>query len=412
VRKINSRAVTLTALEEWRGGRKFADAILGERLRTVELGAADRAFATELFYGVLRNLILLDFWIGELRSGHLDHHSRDLLRLGVYQLLLLQTPEHAAIYETVELAGRRNRALINGVLRNAVRARAELLQKADVQKLSVRKSHPQFLIDRWTRNFGEQETETLCEWNNCPPPIYARINHLRISDEDFVARSGDVERLDTHQNFVRLTSIPENALTAGHCYIQDPSTALACAVLDPQPGEHILDACAAPGGKTGYIAELMKNDGLILACDRDQSRVETLRGNLERLGVKITRTMRHDWAQQTLSGETPFDRILIDAPCSNTGVMRRRVDVRWRLTPDDFARMTAEQLRIVRATMPLLKPGGVLVYGTCSLEPEENKEVVEQTLKEFPFLKLVEEKSVLPFRDRFDGAYAAKLIRQ
>jgi 16S rRNA (cytosine967-C5)-methyltransferase len=122
--------------------------------------------------------------------------------------------------------------------------------------------------------------------------------------------------------------------------------------------------------------------------------------------------MRHDWAGQTLSGETPFDRILIDAPCSNTGVMRRRVDVRWRLTPDDFGRMAAEQLRIVRATMPLLKAGGVLVYSTCSLEPEENKEVVEQTLDEFPFLKLVEEKSVLSFRDGFDGAYAAKLIRQ
>jgi 16S rRNA (cytosine967-C5)-methyltransferase len=418
VRQINSRAVTLTALEEWRGGRKFADAILSERLRTAELGTADRAFATELFYGVLRNLILLDFWIGELRSSHLDHNSRDLLRLGLYQLFLLQTPEHAAIYETVDLAGRRNRALINGILRNAIRARAELFQKIDVQKLSVRKSHPQFLIDRWTRNFGEQETETLCEWNNCPAPIYARINHLRISDAEFLAQLGSADRADrtpersAPANFVRLTSIPENALAAGHCYIQDPSTALACALLDPQPGERLLDACAAPGGKTGYIAELMKNDGLILACDRDQSRLETLRGNLERLGVKIIRTMRHDWAQQTLSGETPFDRILIDAPCSNTGVMRRRVDVRWRLTPDDFARMAAEQLRIVRATMPLLKPGGVLAYSTCSLEPEENNEVVEQTLEEFPFLKLVEEKSVLPFRDGFDGVYAAKLIRQ
>jgi 16S rRNA (cytosine967-C5)-methyltransferase len=186
---------------------------------------------------------------------------------------------------------------------------------------------------------------------------------------------------------------------------------LACVLLDAQPGERILDACAAPGGKTGYIAELMKNDGIILACDRDQSRVETLRGNLERLGVKIAHTIRHDWAQETLSGEQPFDRILIDAPCSNTGVMRRRVDVRWRLTSDDFARMAAEQLRIVRATISLLKPGGVLVYSTCSLEPEENREIIEQTLKEFPFVQLLEEKSVLPFRDEFDGAYAAKLQR-
>jgi 16S rRNA (cytosine967-C5)-methyltransferase len=420
VRKVNSRAVALAALEEWQGGRKFADAILNQRLRNVELGTADRAFATELFYGVLRNLILLDFWIGELRSGHLDDASRDLLRLGLYQLFLLRTADHAAIYETVELAGRRNRALINGVLRNAGRAKAALLEKTTAQKLSVRTSHPQFLIDRWTRNFGGPEAEALCEWNNCPPPIYARINRLRISDEDLRTQVGSARcadripqsRDDVPTNFACPTHLPSEALAAGHCYIQDPSTALACTVLDPQPGERILDACAAPGGKAGYIAELMKNDGIILACDRDQSRVETLRDNLERLGAKIARTIRQDWTQQILDNEAPFDRILIDAPCSNTGVMRRRVDVRWRLTSDDFARMAAEQLRIVRAAVPLLKPGGIFVYSTCSLEPEENKEVVEQTLEEFPFLKLVEERSVLPFRDGFDGAYVAKLIRQ
>ena len=410
MRANSSRRVALAALEEWRDGHRFADAILGERLRASRLDGADRGFATELFYGVLRNLILLDFWIGELRSGHLDHDSRDLLRLGLYQLFLLQTPEHAAIYETVELAGRRNRALINGVLRSAVRAKAELLQKADARELTVRKSHPQFLIDRWMKNFGMQETETLCEWNNRPAPIYARINQLRISAIDFLSRYGDVQQLIAQQNFVRLNDVPPEALAAGHCYIQDPSTALACSLLDPQPGERVLDACAAPGGKTGYVAELMKNNGLILACDRDQRRVETLRENLERLGVQSARTIRHDWTQP-LSETAPFDRILIDAPCSNTGVMRRRVDVRWRLTRDDFARMAGTQLRIVSAVVPLLKPGAVLVYSTCSLEPEENEQVVARILKEFSFLKLLEEKSVLPCRDGFDGAYAAKLRR-
>jgi 16S rRNA (cytosine967-C5)-methyltransferase len=418
VREKSSRAVALAALQEWRDGLRFADAILGERLQTSNLDGADRGFATELFYGVLRNLILLDFWIGELRSGHLDRDSRDLLRLGLYQLFLLQTPEHAAIYETVELAGRRNRALINGVLRSAVRTKAELLQKADAQELSVRKSHPQFLIDRWVKNFGEQETETLCEWNNRPPPMYARINRLRISDQDF--QGGSARCTDRIQqlrdgvptNFVRLTNVPSEALAAGHSYIQDPSTALACSLLDPQPNERVLDACAAPGGKTGYIAELMKNRGLILACDRDERRVETLRENLERLGVQIATTIRHDWTQPLSEKTTPFDRILVDAPCSNTGVMRRRVDVRWRLTPDDFARMAATQLRIVSAVVPLLTPGGVLVYSTCSLEPEENEEVVNAILNEFPSLGLDEQKSVVPSRDGFDGAFAARLIRK
>jgi 16S rRNA (cytosine967-C5)-methyltransferase len=410
--KTSSRGTALAALEEWRGGRKFADAILGEFLQSGELSPADRAFATELFYGVLRNLTLLDFWIGGLRSSHLDHSSRDLLRLGLYQLFLLQTPEHAAIYETVELAGRRNRTLINGVLRNAVRSKADLLQKAAAAQLAVRRSHPQFLIDRWKKNFGTEETEQICDWNNRPAPIYARINRLRIPDAKFLGQQSADDEDATPQNFVRLTTIPGEALAAGHCYIQDPSTASACALLDPQPGERVLDACAAPGGKTGYVAELMKNDGAIVACDRDERRVEILRDNLERLGVTIARCVHHDWTSGRPFEETlGFDRILVDAPCSNTGVMRRRVDVRWRLTPDDFSRMRALQIQIVRAVAALLKPGGALVYSTCSLEPEENEQVVAGILQECRFLKLTGQTSVLPFRDGFDGAYAAKLLR-
>ena len=411
MRAASSRAIALAALNEWRGGRKFSDAILLEQLRSSGLDAADRAFTTELFYGVLRNLTLLDFWIGRLRSGHLDHGSRDLLRLGLYQLFLLQTPEHAAIYETVELADRRNRGLINGVLRNATRSRAELHAQANQQDPTVRKSHPQFLIDRWEKNFGLQNTETLCDWNNRPAPVYARINRLKISDDEFLQKYSTTERVSGQENFFRLTNIPEDALTSGHCYIQDPSTAAACLLLDPQPGERVLDACAAPGGKTGYLAELMNNSGFILACDRDDRRVETLRDNLKRLGADVVQAIRHDWTKQTSGGETAFDRILIDAPCSNTGVMRRRIDVRWRLTSDDFSRMAGEQMRIIRATVPLLKPGGVLVYSTCSLEPEENEQVVDRTLKEFSFLRLEEQKRVLPFRDQFDGAFAARLVR-
>ena len=407
MRRTSSRAVALSALEEWRAGRKFADAILGERLQSSGLAPADRAFATELFYGVLRNLTLLDFWIGQLRSAHLDHVSRDLLRLGLYQLFFLQTPEHAAVFETVTLASPKSRSLVNAILRNATRRKEALQELANEEPLSVRKSHPQFLIDRWTENFGVNETEALCEWNNRPAPVYARINRLKASAPEFP----EGERVSPQENFVRLTNIPEDALAAGHFYIQDPSTAAACLLLDPQPGDRVLDACAAPGGKTGYLAELMQNAGFILACDRDERRVETLRDNLKTLGVTIARSIRHDWLRQTLAEEPAFDRILIDVSCSNTGVMRRRIDVRWRLTPKEFSQMAAEQIRIVRAVIPFLKPGGVLVYSTCSLEPEENDKVVEVVAREFLFLKLIEQQAVFPFRDGFDGAYAAKFSR-
>ncbi len=412
----SARALALTALREWRTGEQFADAILARLLRSSDLNSPDRAFATELFYGVLRNLTLLDFWIAMLRSGHLDHDSRDLLRLGLYQLFLLQTPEHAAVYETVHLAGAKTRSLINAVLRTALRRKEELLEATNRQDLSTRGSHPPFLIDRWIQNFGAENTAALCDWNNRPAPIYGRINRLKTSDDNFLSSHQDVERLSRPENFVRLTTVPTGALAAGDCYIQDPSTAAACVLLDPRPGERVLDACAAPGGKTAYLAELMKNQGVLVACDRDEGRIRTLQENLERLGVGIARFVRHDWTSgQPLpdSAEiSPFDRILVDAPCSNTGVMRRRVDLRWRLTSKDFIRMREEQLRILRATIPLLRTGGALVYSTCSIEPEENEEVLKAITEEFRFLKLDSQVSLLPFRDGFDGAYAAKLIRE
>lgn len=410
--KPSSRGLALVALQKWRTGEQFADAILGQLLRSSDLAAPDRAFATELFYGVLRNLTLLDFWIDSLRSRHLDHDTRDLLRLGLYQLFVLETPEHAAVFETVALAKPKGRSLVNGVLRSATRGKADLVRKASEQDLSVRTSHPQFLVDRWVKNFGDKDTEALCDWNNRPAPIYARINRIKTTKDEFLARHRDAEPLPTHENFVRLTSIPHEALADGHCYIQDPSTAAACLLLDPKPGDRVLDACAAPGGKTGYIAELMKNDGFILACDRDTSRVRTLQENLERLGVGISRGVPYNWTSPDPPPEAAaFDRILIDAPCTNTGVMRRRVDLRWRLKSESFSRMQAEQLGIVRATMPSLKPGGVLVYSTCSIEPEENEDVVCAILGEFPFLKLGDQVSLLPFRDGFDGAFAAKFER-
>jgi 16S rRNA (cytosine967-C5)-methyltransferase len=216
-------------------------------------------------------------------------------------------------------------------------------------------------------------------------------------------------------DFVELDVFPSEALERGHCYIQDPSTAMACQFLDPQPGEKVLDVCAAPGGKTSYIAELMRNRGMIVACDRASERVRVLEDNMAQLGVKIAHVFAHDWGRSCVPKEiasiAPFDRILIDAPCSNTGVMRRRVDVRWRLKPADFVRMQKQQLEIVHAVFDLLRPSGVLVYSTCSLEPEENEELVRRVLADLSMFRLERTKHSIPFRDYFDGAFAAKLVK-
>jgi 16S rRNA (cytosine967-C5)-methyltransferase len=381
---VNARATALAALAKWRSGSGFADAIIQQLLSRSSLGAADRGFATELFYGVLRNLTLLDFWIAQLRSGSVDRESRDVLRLGLYQLFCLGTPSHAAVFETVELAHRRSRSLVNAILRNATRRAAELTQRVEQQPLSTRKSHPDFLLERWEKTFGAEATEQLCDWNNQPAPVYARTREL---------------------DFVKLESIPDDALRRGEIYIQDPSTAAACRLLDPQPGERVLDACAAPGGKTTFLAQLMKNQGEIIACDRDAARLQIVRENAQRMGTTIVQTLQHDWTQPAAELQL-FDRILLDAPCTNTGVMRRRVDVRWRLQPEDFPRMQQLQLTIAAAVIPLLKPGGTFVYSTCSIEPDENEAVAEQ----LP-LRLIDTKQVLPFRDGYDGAFAAKFQR-
>ena len=411
----SARRAALQALRTWRTQNQLADAVLSSVLTASVLGASDRGFAQELFYGVLRNLTLLDFWINQLRSSRLNADLRDIVRLGLYQLFLLGVSEHAAVFESVQIAPVRNRGLINAILRSATRQRAALEKLARQEPLSVRLSHPEFLVERWEKAFGQTETAELCAWNNEPPRIYARINTLMISREEFLQTYGDANALPGRPGFVEFaTTFPYAALQKGECYIQDPSTALACELLDPQKGDIILDACAAPGGKTSLIAALMENDGTILACDREAGRLSVLQENLERLGVTIGRVMRHDWRSgavpPALAAIAPVDRLLIDAPCSNTGVMRRRVDVRWRLRPEEFARMQTQQVSIVRSAMELLQPGGILVYSTCSLEGEENSGVIERVTAELP-LRLEQERVYLPFRDGCDGAYVARLIK-
>jgi 16S rRNA (cytosine967-C5)-methyltransferase len=413
--RLSARQIALNALRTWRKEKRFADSIISESLAKAALTESDGAFAFELFYGVLRNLILLDFWVGCLRPSRVDVDLRDVLRLGLYQLFLLQSAPHAAVHETVELVPRRQRAIVNGMLRAAIRRQGELLARADAGPLFVRASHPQFLVERWQQHFGAQQAEELCKWNNLPPPMYGRINQLRIDREEFLRLYPDSRPQTRNPEFVKFAVLPKDAVRQGHCYIQDPSTAIACQILSPRAGEKILDACAAPGGKTGYIAQLMENRGTIVACDRNPERLQILKENMTRLGVGIVNIFDHDWTRGHVPIEiasiAPFHRILLDAPCSNTGVMRRRVDARWRLQPSDFPRMQQRQLEIICALVPLLKPKGTLVYSTCSLEPEENEQVVRQSLTSASVLRLEEQKHLLPFRDSVDGAFAAKFIR-
>ena len=411
----SSRSIALEALERWRRGTEFADKIVAEIFARTSIGSSDRAFVLELFYGVLRNLSLLDFWIAKLRSEPVNSSARDILRLGLYQVLLIETAAHAAVFETVELAPSRVRSLINAILRRALREKGALTKAADNQPRPIRFSTPEFLFERWSRQFETAEVVKLCQWNNRPAPLYARINQLKTTVPEFLLDYPGTALLPESHNFVTLPE-PGAALRAGDCYIQDPSTALACEMLRPVPGETVLDACAAPGGKATYLAEIMQNQGILVAADQDETRLRRLRDNFVRLGITNARTLGCDWSDEKSIraaglGAHSFDKILLDAPCTNTGVMRRRVDVRWRLRPDDFVRMQRLQLAILRGLVPLLKPGGSFVYSTCSLEEEENEQVIEAFLREKRDFCLTKSEKRLPFRDSIDGAFVARFER-
>ncbi len=412
---FTARQLCLRTLLEWEKGKSFSDEILHTQLEKERLNAVDRAFLMETFFGILRNLSRLDFLIAQLREGPVDLQTREVLRLGLYQIFHMRTPSHAAVNETVELGGRA-RGLVNAVLRRALRELRLLEDRLENAPVAVRTSHPDFLLARWEAQFGLEATSRLCPWNNLPADVYVRANGLKVTAGELRRATPDVEPSPFHPKALRVNRLPYSWIVGGLCYVQDPSTLLACDLLDPQPGETILDACAAPGGKTTYLAELMRNEGRIIACDLYESRLVRLRQNLSRLGVTIAEVIEHDSmlapdpGSEFLRPES-FDRVLIDAPCSNSGVLRRRVDVRWRLTQEDFIRMPGPQLALVRRGAQMLRPGGILVYSTCSLEPEENDQLVEQIVANLPSLRHVESRRALPFLDQVDGAFAAKFVR-
>jgi 16S rRNA (cytosine967-C5)-methyltransferase len=301
----NPRAACVEALMRWETGIEFADAILHRTLEQSRFSVLDRALFMEIFYGVIRFRRTLDFLIGRLRDEEPDQRTRQALRMGLYQLLRTRIPQHAAVNETVNAAGRA-RAVVNAVLRRFLREEKALLASVDQAPVGVRLSHPEVLIERWTRQFGESDTAALCEWNNHPADILVRVNELKVSVGELM-KAGGGEPVKIHPLMLKMEKLPIPWIVSGLCYVQDPSTLMACELLAPQPGERVLDACAAPGGKTSYLAQLMKNEGRIVACDVSAERLERMRENLERLSVtnvevkRLTGCNRRRWKRRNLT---------------------------------------------------------------------------------------------------------------
>lgn len=450
------RQIAVRVLKQHAGGSGFVENLLDKELANANVSTPDRALLQELTFGVVRWQATLDWLIARKTQGRTQKALLQiLLRLGLYQIFWLQRiPDHAAVHETVELARQNGfgpqAGFVNAVLRAYLRERDSVVEQFEELKRTqpaLGFSHPEWLVARWQQRWGDEQLRRLLHWNNSPPPTYARLNFLRGTPEDIERKWQEegVEAVSRKWDWLpdslvyELKSFPSlNTLASfqhGLFYIQDPSTLLAPAALNVEPEQHVLDLCAAPGGKTTYIAQLMQNRGRIVAQDTHEARRDLVRQNCERLGVTCVEvtdalpfgvppsggqdTGKADAATEPRKGGTPnqgfaeeaYDRILIDAPCSNTGVMRRRVDLRWRIQPEEIERLRLTQLELLRSAAALLKPQGILVYSTCSLEPEENEKLVREFVSDNPGLHIDFERTLLPFVEGVDGAYVARLVR-
>ncbi len=380
----------------------FADALVDRELSSDALQGPDRGFLTELVFGVLRRRGTLDHLIdccSTQKASKLERPVLILLRLGLYQMYYLdRVPVSAAVNETVNLAKRfaaRAAGFINAVLRRADRERETLpwpdRESDPIGFLAARHSHPRWLVEQWSSQVGPADVEALAEAMSGSPSLTVRTNTLKFSREcllEHLAERGVQAEPTAFSPFgIRILSptYPPSlpGFQEGLFTVQDESSQLAALFLSPLPGETILDLCAAPGGKATHLAQLMENRGSILACDRDDRKLRLVREAAARLGISIIETRKLDASRPlTELGGRRYDRILLDAPCTGLGVLRRNPEAKWRLKPEDPARMAVLQGAILRNAAECLAEGGVLLYSTCSTSVEENEQLIDEFVSE------------------------------
>ncbi len=406
-----ARQTALQVLYAIDAQQAYTDVALRQALRQSRLERRDRAFVTECVYGVVRWQGRIDWLLQHVCHRPLDDLTpwiRNILRLGVYQCLWMQgTPARAAVHEAVALArryGHRGTArLVNGVLRALLRQH-ETYRPPDVERgpaahLAVMASHPEWLLERWLERYGWARTQAICEVNNRPAGMTLRTHTLLTSRPALVARlraegvaEVEVSTLGPQalqvQGTSRLDQLP--SYREGLFQVQDNGAMLVAPLCEVQPGQRVLDACAAPGGKTTHLAQLMHNTGRLVALDAQPGRLRLLRQNVQRLQLTCVTPVAADATQPLPWRERhgAFDRILVDAPCSGLGVLRRHPDIKWRKTAIDVQRLQAVQLALLNRLLPHLAPEGLLVYSVCSNEPEETHHVVQHVLQQHPKLAL------------------------
>jgi 16S rRNA (cytosine967-C5)-methyltransferase len=428
--------------------KAYADILLDQVLQAGNISDKDRSLLTEIVYGTLRWRGRIDFHLKQLTRRSFDETDpfiKNLLRITLYQIRFLdRVPDYAALNEAVNLAkmhaGSRVSGFVNGTIRNLIRTnRTPPPPEADscgVAALADYWSHPEWLINEWITYLGSRDIASVLAANNCQSPLVLRVNLLR-ADRDALLRTFKVQGVEalptswSPQGIVVHSQVPIERLSGyqeGFFQVQGEASQLITYLLDPHPGEKILDACAAPGGKTSHIAERMNDIGEVTATDRSRMGVVKIEQNAMRLGLKSIRTIHADMTRQVAAAQdTTYDRILVDAPCSGLGTLRSHPEIKWNRGIADILRLSELQRKILRQAASYLKPEGVLVYSTCTLTPHENETVVNDFLAchgEFVLedaarylpnqaKQLVKQEyfMAMPHKNDTDGFFAARLRR-
>ncbi|MBN1255923.1 MAG: 16S rRNA (cytosine(967)-C(5))-methyltransferase RsmB [Deltaproteobacteria bacterium] len=420
----------------------FDEVVMADSLLT----DIDKAFVREVVYGVLRWRGRLDWVISaysRIKPARMERAVITILRMGAYQLLFMdRVPQSAAVDESVKLAKKLRKketaAFVNGILRGIAEKRKEIsytdLQVDPLNHIVARYSHPLWLVRRWIDQWGVDETSALCQADNQIPPLTVRVTTLKASREEVIKQLHDEGVTATPTSFSPVGLIIENPppldtwepLQKGWLQVQDEAAQLVSILLAPQPGERVLDLCAAPGGKTTHLAQEMGNQGEITAVDVSRAKLALLEENCRRLGISIVKTVAQDATAPLPFPAGSFDHVLVDAPCTGLGTLRRNPDIKWRIKEADIPRLQELQRAILKQVATMVKREGVLVYSTCTMTSEENEGVVKAFLAEHnefhledasPFLPtgcegMVDAKGYLrtfPHRHWMDGFFAARI---
>ncbi|MBR4110331.1 MAG: 16S rRNA (cytosine(967)-C(5))-methyltransferase RsmB [Clostridia bacterium] len=425
---MSARDLAINVLYKIEVGEAYSNTTLNKELEKSGLNSLDKGLASELVYGVMTWKLTLDEIIARYSSIKLKKISPwiiNILRIGIYQIAFLdKIPVSAAVNESVNLAKRygheASARFVNAVLRKIEKNEIDKLidyigtkPKMDDEIISILTSHPLWMVNELLKEYDKKFVTELLNANNITPDITIRVNTLRTTREE-LKKLLELKNIDC-----KLGKLPDSILAKkmnnfeGQLYVvQDEAAQLACLKLDPQEGDYILDACAAPGGKTTYLAQLMKNNGKIDAWDIHENRVRLIKEASDKLGISIINERMRDASLYYTELADKYDRILLDVPCTGIGVIRKKPDIKWTRQPEDIEEIVNIQYRILDNCSRYLKAGGTLVYSTCTILDRENGGQVRKFLEEHNDFELLEETKLYPHIDNTDGFYIAKLIRK